>query len=163
MHITDLKAVYPNYKHVAPSWRTYLWQIVVRVESDTGEVGFGYGGGGKAAVEIVNGHMRDLLVGRKLDGRDDIFSAWDALYYESIPYGRKGVGVMALSGIDLAMWDLLAKSEGVPVHAVIGPRTKGDDSRIRDRRRPGVVQRDGLYRAQVPAPWDRCPGGLRDS
>ena len=98
---------------------------MVRVESDTGEVGFGYGGGGKAAVEIVNGHMRDLLVGRKLDGTDDIFSAWDALYYESTPYGRKGVGVMALSGIDLAMWDLLAKSEGVPVHAVIGPRTKG--------------------------------------
>ena len=125
MHITDLKAVYPNYKHVAPSWRTHLWQIVVRVESDTGEVGFGYGGGGKAAVEIVNGHMRDLLVGRKLDGTDDIFSAWDALYYKSIPYGRKGVGVMALSGIDLALWDLLAKSEGVPVHAVIGPRTKG--------------------------------------
>ena len=65
MRIIDAKAVYPNYKHVAPSWRTHLWQIVVRVESDTGEVGFGYGGGGKAAVEIVNGHMCDLLVGRQ--------------------------------------------------------------------------------------------------
>ena len=50
MRIADVKAVYPNYRHVAPSWRTHLWQIVVRVESDTGEVGFGYGGGGKAAV-----------------------------------------------------------------------------------------------------------------
>ena len=125
MRITDVKAVYPDYRHVAPSWRTHLWQIVVRVESDTGEVGFGYGGGGKAAVEVVNGHMRDLLIGRKLDDRDDIFSAWDALYYESIPYGRKGVGVMALSGTDLALWDLLARSEGVPVHSLIGARTKG--------------------------------------
>ena len=125
MKITNVTAVYPNYRHVAPSWRTHLWQIVVRVESDTGEVGHGYGGGGRAAVEVVNGHMRDLLIGRTLDGTDDIFNTWDALYYESIPYGRKGIGVMALSGVDLAIWDLLARAEDVPVHAMIGPRTKG--------------------------------------
>ena len=100
MKITDLKAVYPNYRNVPPSWRTNLWQIVVRVESDDGTVGHGYGGGGRAAVEVVNGHMRDLLVGRTVEGVEDIFAAWDALYYESMPYGRKGIGVMALSGID---------------------------------------------------------------
>ncbi len=125
MRITDLSAAYPNYRNMPPSWRTHLWQIVVRVESDSGVVGYGYGGGGKAAVEVVNGHMRELLVCRALDEKDDIFSAWDALYYASIPYGRKGIGVMALSGIDLALWDLLGKAEGVPVHALIGPRTKG--------------------------------------
>ena len=58
---------------------------------------------------------------------DDIFSAWDAVYYESIPYGRKGIGVMALSGVDLALWDLLAKSEGVPVHAVDRAEDEGRD------------------------------------
>ena len=125
MQITNVKAVYPSYRNVPRSWRTNLWQIVVRVESDLGVVGFGYGGGGRAAIEVVNGHMRDLLIGRNMDGRDDLFSTWDALYYESIPYGRKGIGVMALSGIDLALWDLVAKAEGLPVHAVIGPRTKG--------------------------------------
>ena len=51
MKITSLKAVYPRYQHVPPSWRTHLWQIVVRVETDAGVVGFGYGGGGVAAVE----------------------------------------------------------------------------------------------------------------
>ena len=59
MKITDVKAIYPKYEHVASSWRTRLWQIVVRVESDTGVVGYGYGGGGLAAVEVVNGHLRD--------------------------------------------------------------------------------------------------------
>ena len=125
MKITDLKAVYPKYRHVPPSWRTHLWQIVVRVESDAGVVGHGFGGGGKAAVEIVNGHLRDLLVGRSVEGVEDIADAWDALYYESIPYGRKGIGVMALSGIDLALWDMAARAEDKPVHALIGPRTKG--------------------------------------
>ena len=124
MRITDLKAVYPSYRHVPPSWRTNLWQIVVRVESDSGVAGYGYGGGGRAGVEVVNGHMRELLVGHALDSVSDIFDIWDALYYASIPYGRKGIGVMALSGLDLALWDLLAKAERQPVHALIGPRTK---------------------------------------
>ena len=74
MKIADLKAVYPNYKNVPPSWRTHLWQIVVRVESEDGVVGYGYGGGGRAAVEVVNGHMRDLLVGRTVERVEDIFS-----------------------------------------------------------------------------------------
>ena len=125
MKITDVRAVYPNYRHVAPSWRTHLWQIVVHVEADGGAAaGFGCGGGGKAAVEIVNGHMRELLIGRELSDRGDIFAIWDDLYRASIPYGRKGVGVMALSGVDLALWDLLAKAERLPVHAIIGEKTK---------------------------------------
>ncbi len=125
MKVADLKAVYPKYSHVPPSWRTHLWQIVVRVESDCGIVGYGCGGGGRAAVAVINGHMRDLLIGRELDSVEDISRIWDTLYYESIPYGRKGIGIMALSGIDLALWDMLAKGEDAPVHRLIGARTKG--------------------------------------
>ena len=125
MKITGVKAVYPNYQHVVPSWRTHFWQIVVRVETDTGVTGFGYGGGGAAAVEVVNRHFNELLVGRTVDSVDDITSAWDLLYDASLPYGRKGIAVMALSGVDLALWDLLGKAEGKPVHQLIGPRTKG--------------------------------------
>ena len=117
MKITDVKAVYPQYRHVPPSWRTNLWQIVVRVESDAGVVGYGYGGGGRAAVEVVNGHMRELLIGRTVDDTSDIFSAWDDLYFQSIPYGRKGIGVMALSGIDLALWDAWGRPR-------VGPSTR---------------------------------------
>ena len=116
MNITGVKAVYPKYQHVAPSWRTHFWQIVVRVESDRGVTGFGYGGGGVASVEVVNRHLRELLVGRRIDSVEDIRDAWDALYAESLPYGRKGIGVMALSGIDLALWDLLGRAEGKPVY-----------------------------------------------
>ena len=124
MKITGIKAVYPNYKHVVPSWRTHFWQIVVRVETDIGVTGLGYGGGGAAAVEVVNRHFNELLVGQSIDTVDDITSAWDRLYDASLPYGRKGIAVMALSGVDLALWDLLGRAEGKPVHQLIGPRTK---------------------------------------
>ena len=125
MIITDVKAVYPRYQHVAPSWRTHLWQIVVRVESDAGVVGYGYGGGGLAAVEVVNRHLRELLIGASLESVADIATAWDVLYSASIPYGRKGIGIMALSGVDLALWDLLGQAERSPVYDLIGRRSKG--------------------------------------
>ncbi len=50
MKITGVKAFFPKYRHVPPSWRTHFWQIVVRVETDLGVVGLGYGGGGVAGV-----------------------------------------------------------------------------------------------------------------
>ena len=124
MKITDVKAVYPNYQHVVPSWRTHFWQIVVRVETDTGVTGLGYGGGGVASVEVVNRHFRELLLGHQVNGVDDIRDAWDALYAESLPYGRKGIGVMALSGVDLALWDLLGHAEGVPAYDLLGGKKK---------------------------------------
>ena len=124
MKITDVKAVYPNYQHVVPSWRTHFWQIVVRIETDTGITGLGYGGGGVASVEVVNRHFRELLLGRQVNTVDDIRDAWDALYAESLPYGRKGIGVMALSGVDLALWDLLGHAERVPVYDLLGGKKK---------------------------------------
>ena len=106
MKIASVKAVYPKYANTVPSWRTHLWQIVVRIETDTGQTGWGFGGGGKAAVEIVNGHFSEILVGRPLNSLSDISEIWDYLYTESIPYGRKGIAIMALSGIDLSLYDL---------------------------------------------------------
>ena len=49
MKIIDVKAVYPNHYHATNSWRTHFWQIVVRIETECGIVGWGYGGGGVAA------------------------------------------------------------------------------------------------------------------
>ncbi|MCH9039393.1 MAG: hypothetical protein IIC23_08355 [Chloroflexi bacterium] len=120
MNITNIKAIYPKYRHVVPSWRTQFWQIVVRVETDAGVAGMGYGGGGVAGVEIINGHFRELLIGHAVNGIDDVTAIWDLLYEASLPYGRKGLAIMALSGVDLALYDLLGKAEGKPVYEVLG-------------------------------------------
>ena len=123
MRITDVKAVYPKWRVLpAGAWQSHFWQIVVEVRADNGAVGYGYGygGGGAPAVEIVNSHFRELLAGRPIDSAHDIRETWDLLYLKSLPYGRKGIPVMALSGVDLALWDLLAKSEGRPVYDLLG-------------------------------------------
>ena len=120
MRIESIKAVYPNYQHVASSWRTHLWQILVELRTDVGIIGYGYGGGGLASLPIINGHFNELLVGEAIESPDDVLRIWDRLYYESIPYGRKGIAMMALSGVDLAIWDALGKGERCPVADLIG-------------------------------------------
>ena len=111
MRITDVKAVYPNWTpRPGGAWQSYFWQIVVRVETDTGAWGLGYGGGGPPACQVVNSHLRELLVGRAVESAGDIRDLWDLMYAKSLPYGRKGIPVMALSGVDLALWDLLGRA-----------------------------------------------------
>ncbi|NQW16142.1 MAG: hypothetical protein HQ478_01530 [Chloroflexi bacterium] len=126
MKIRSVKAIYPNYRHIAPSWRTDMWQIVVQITSDTGHTGFGFGGGGRASLPVVNGHFSELIVGKEVNSTEDIAAIWDHLYFESIPYGRKGVAMMALSGVDLALWDLLGKAEGKTVANLISSDTKSN-------------------------------------
>ena len=40
---------------------------------------------------------------------------WEQMWRASIHYGRKGLGVHAISAVDLALWDLLGKTLGQPV------------------------------------------------
>ena len=75
-------------------------------------------------MEVVNKHFRELLLGKEIGNTQDIKEVWDQLYSASLPYGRKGIAIMALSGVDLALWDLLGKAENCPVYALIGDRKK---------------------------------------
>ena len=124
MKITSISAVYPNYKHTVRSWRSHLWQIVIKVETDTGHVGWGSGGGGMASLQIVNGHFSEIITNREINSIEDISDTWDFLYQQSIPYGRKGIAIMALSGVDLALYDVLGKAQSKPVAELLGTINK---------------------------------------
>ena len=124
MKITDIQANYPNYHHVVPSWRTHFWQISVRIKTDLGYIGLGCGGGGVASVSIINQHLKNILIGKDIETVEDIQTIWDQLYFETLPYGRKGLAIMAISGIDLALYDLLGKSTNKPVYEILGGAKK---------------------------------------
>jgi L-alanine-DL-glutamate epimerase-like enolase superfamily enzyme len=50
----------------------------------------------------------------------DVERLWDRLYQGTIYYGRRGVVLQAISGIDLACYDIMGKATGKPVHALLG-------------------------------------------
>ncbi len=99
-----------------------LGQILVAVETDAGIVGYGVGGGGLAAIHIIRTVLRDLLIGKETE---PIETHWLDMYRATLPFGRKGIAIMALSGVDLALWDLrgnlanqsIAQLLGGPIHA----------------------------------------------
>src|SRR5947209_6401904 len=107
MRIIDVRACQPACAS-PPDWRTSLGQILVAVDTDAGLTGYGVGGGGLSAIHIIRTVLRDLLMGRDPEPIDVL---WRDMYRATLPFGRKGVAIMALSGVDLALWDLRGKAE----------------------------------------------------
>ncbi len=126
MKITEVQSVYPRYRVAPAAWRRHLWQMVVRIDTDVGVSGWGAGGGGIAAVEVINRHLRELLVGRSINSIEDIARLWDDQYKASLPYGRSGITVMAISGVDLALWDVLGRAEKKSVCDLLGGRQRDE-------------------------------------
>jgi L-rhamnonate dehydratase len=116
MKIIDVRACQPRCDS-PPDWRTSLGQILVAIETDAGLVGYGVGGGGLAGIHIVRTVLRDLLLERNTE---PIESLWDEMYQATLPFGRKGVAIMAQSGVDLALWDLRGKSANQSITQLLG-------------------------------------------
>ena len=90
----------------------------VEVTTDKGISGLGRGGGGGSF------HIADL--GRFIVNQDpfDVARLWDLMYLGTLSYGRAGAAIHAISAVDLAIWDIIGKSLGMPVYKLIGGTTK---------------------------------------
>jgi L-rhamnonate dehydratase len=95
--------------------------ILVKIETDEGITGYGLGGGGGAACYIIEHHLRDLLMGTN---PLNVELLWDQMFASTSFYGRRGVVIMAMSGIDLALWDIAGKQAGQPVFQLLGGAAK---------------------------------------
>ena len=117
MRITSLRAVQPRTRADPPDWRTAVGQILVVVDTDTGVRGLGVGGGGAAGIPVIEAVLAPLLLGEEVR---EIAALWERMYHATLPFGRAGLAIMALSGVDLALWDALGKAEGLSVAALLG-------------------------------------------
>jgi L-rhamnonate dehydratase len=93
-------------------YQQYFGQFCVEITTTCGKLGLGVGGGGLASIEIVNRALAPLLQGTKAEPSEGI---WDQMHDTCSPYGQKGIAIMAISAVDLALWDLKGKIEGLPV------------------------------------------------
>jgi D-galactarolactone cycloisomerase len=91
---------------------------LVRVTTEDGAVGLGasYAYPDLARI-IIEKHLRPHLLGS--DPREPEL-LWEKMYGLTRWYGRKGVAISALGGLDIAFWDLRAKSLGKPLYQVLG-------------------------------------------
>ncbi len=94
--------------------------LIVEIHTDAGLVGIGEAessGRPEITKAIIAHDLRPLLVGA--DPRD-IERLWAVMYRRTMSRGRKGYVLFAISGVDIALWDLLGKVAGLPVYRLLG-------------------------------------------
>jgi D-galactarolactone cycloisomerase len=91
---------------------------LVEIETADGVVGWGECYGPSA---VAKAFIETQLAARVI-GRDpfDVEVIWEDLYNRIKDYGPKGMSIAAISGIDIALWDIIGKRCGKPVHKLIG-------------------------------------------
>ena len=92
--------------------------LLVEVETDTGIVGIGEAGlGGGATATVIEKDLAPMLV-----GEDPLMieGLWQKMFARTRQYGRRGVVMQGISGIDIALWDIAGKVAKMPVYKVLG-------------------------------------------
>jgi L-rhamnonate dehydratase len=126
MRIIDVETIYlrqPVVKEQADSGQDAL---LVRVKTDSGIIGIGEVDSSPLAVKgAIEGPLSHTIVtGLKhvVIGEDPFQTEylWHKMYRANIYAGRRGIGIHAMSGIDLALWDIKGKALGLPVWKLLG-------------------------------------------
>lgn len=116
-------SIYPKYERVRTLWMGPGQDpYVIEIEADEGVTGFAANyGGGPFACAVIDQHFRRFLIGQDPFNIEQI---WDQMNRSTLPYGLGGVVGMAMSGVDLALWDLMGKALNQPVYRLTGGQTK---------------------------------------
>ncbi len=100
--------------------------LIVRVHTDEGLTGIGEVDSlpsvVKAIVEAPPSHSIASGLAALLVGEDPlrIRPLWDRMFEGSLYFGRRGAAIHAISGVDIALWDLAGKALGQPVATLLG-------------------------------------------
>ena len=100
--------------------------LLVRIHTDDGIIGLGEVDSSpaiaKAIIEAPSSHklcngLAALLIG---ENPLEIGRLWQKMYKGSLYYGRRGAAIHAISGVEIALWDIAGKAAGKPIHALLG-------------------------------------------
>jgi L-alanine-DL-glutamate epimerase-like enolase superfamily enzyme len=102
-------------------FRFHGW-LIVEVMTDAGHVGIGNAAlAPRLTKQAIDVYLKPLLAGAD---PFDVEFLWQHMYRKTLAFGRKGVGMTAISAVDIALWDILGKATGQPVFRLLGGRTK---------------------------------------
>jgi len=122
VEVANPMSIYPKYKPMRSLFMADgpgMGGFTVEIATDKGING--YGSGGPAGSAIVEGHFPKLLLG---EDPFDVEKLWDILWRSTMYYGQKGAVVNAISGVDIALWDIIGKALNQPVYKLLGGETK---------------------------------------
>jgi L-alanine-DL-glutamate epimerase-like enolase superfamily enzyme len=93
--------------------------ILVKIQTDEGITGYGEAFRFTPSVvcKFIEEALRPLII-----GKDPLHIAqlWNLMYQATFRYGRKGIAIQCISGIEIALWDILGKYRNLPVYEMLG-------------------------------------------
>jgi len=154
--IANPMSMFEQYKANRTTWGiNALGTVVCEAELEDGTVGFGCSIGGEPACFIIENHLSRFVEGQ--DPRD-VELIWDQMWRGTLPYGRKGVTIHAISAVDLAIWDCLGKLRKEPIYALIGGKTKKKLPIYMTTDRPDLAKKLGFHGTKIPLPYGPADG-----
>src|SRR4029453_11947433 len=126
MKIADVRTIPLSYRCATPyaSAAGMIMErhaLLVEIETDTGLVGLGEAGsaGGPLASTqvIVEQELKPLLLG---EDPLSIEYLWQKMFQRTRQHGRRGIVMHAISGLDIALWDLAGKVAKLPLYRLFG-------------------------------------------
>ncbi|MDH2435062.1 L-rhamnonate dehydratase [Pokkaliibacter sp. MBI-7] len=160
-HISTPMSKYPQFKQSRKSFGiNVLGTLVVEIEASNGDVGIGVTTAGEIGAYIVEKHLARFLEGARVT---DIERIWDQMYNATLYYGRKGVVLNTISGVDLALWDLLGQVRKEPVHQLLGGAVREQMPFYATGARPDLAREMGFIGGKMPLQYGPSDGeeGMR--
>ena len=103
------------------SFRFHQW-LTCEVETEDGTIGIGNAALAPTVVKkAIDDWFAPMVIG---EDPFDYAYLWEKMYRRTHTWGRKGIGMTAISAIDIAIWDLMGKLTKKPVFKLLGGRTK---------------------------------------
>jgi L-alanine-DL-glutamate epimerase-like enolase superfamily enzyme len=100
--------------------------VLVKVTTEDGLVGWGeahHGRAHTAVAKLIETTLKFLVVGMDAD---DVVGIWDKMYrFQLASHGMGAGACLAMSGIDMAIWDIRGKARGLPLYKLLGGRRRG--------------------------------------
>ncbi|GEK79239.1 L-rhamnonate dehydratase [Agrococcus baldri] len=155
-HIATPMSAYPEFRQSRQSFGiNVLGTLVVEIEADDGTVGFAVTTAGEIGAWIVEKHLARFLEGRPVT---DIERIWDQMYRSTLYYGRRGVVLNTISGVDLALYDLLGRLRGEPVYALLGGPVRDELQFYATGARPDRAKELGFIGGKMPLHFSPSEG-----
>ena len=132
MRITDVRA-FPTSFPIPPAQRVALGigtavkrdAVLVKVTTDEGITGWGEAHHGRAHTAVAK--LIDTTLKQLVAGMDPLETtpAWERMYrFQLASHGMGAGACLAISGIDMALWDIRGKAAGLPLYKLLGGARK---------------------------------------
>ena len=123
MKIVDIRTIPLSYRCEPPygsagGMQARRGALLVEIETDERVIGIGEAGvGGGSTRDVIEKQLRPMLI-----GEDPLLieRLWQKMFARTRQYGRRGIVMNAISGIDIALWDIAGKVARMPLYRLLG-------------------------------------------